>query len=186
MKTKILLAAVLCCGLFTASAQTNVPPSLLGGLGQIGQAFETASNWVAETSYGRSSDYNLAFAGIAYNFNNNVGLIVGDEIIFGNGKPQISTVAGGVTLSGQLRPLAFLGGNGWASKLTGTVYAADLIATPRNGNAIGNLAITGISFDVFSVSNFEGKIGAGVEKRMGQGKYDGTYALFTFGIGRKF
>ena len=197
MRTRIAVTlaavALAMCG-FTAQAQTNntagpVQPSLMGGLEQIGAAFNTATNWTANVSYGRmltAGNNNLAFVGLVYNVNNNVGLVLGDEIIFGDGKPQISTVAGGITLKGTVRPLGWLGGTGWTSKLSGQLYVSDLAATPRNSNPIGNLVVTGINFNIMAVKNFELGAGVAYENRQGQGKYDGGAGLINLNLTRSF
>jgi len=193
----VLLATA--CGLSVQAQSNNTAgpvqpnlisaPSLMGGIEQIGEAFTSATNWTADASFGRGlsgGDNNIAFVGAAYNFVDNVGIIAGYEIIYGKGKPQVSTVAGGITLNGSIKPLAFFGGTGWTSKLSGRLYVNDLLATPRNGNALGNLIITGISFNIVSFKNFEFVAGASYENRQGQGKYDGGYALINLGITRLF
>jgi hypothetical protein len=180
---KLGLAALLlaACGL-SVKAQ-----SFYGAVSNLYGAFETATNWSVATGYGRGfsgKDNNLAYADLAYNFNNNVGVVVGDEIIFGLGKPQVSTAAGGITLNATIAPLGFLGGS--FTNYTGKFWVSDLIATPRNGNALGNLIVSGISFDITSFKNFELGTSIGYENRQGQGRYDGNYGLIMLTLTRKF
>ena len=184
-----VLAVALCGGLFTAQAQ----PSLTGGLKEIYQAFETATNWNVAVGYGRGFSgvkNNLAYADLAYNIVTStntgagVGLVLGDEILFGKGHPQISTVGGGINLNAVIAPLGFLGGS--FTNFTTKVWAADLVATPQAANDIGNLVITGASFKIVDVKNFEIGASAGWENRQGQGRYDGNYGLFMLTATRMF
>lgn len=165
-------------------------PTTWGGVTEIYKAFETATNWTVAVGAGRGlsgKNNNVAFADLAYNIVTTsngfgAGLIIGDEIMFGHGKPQVSTVAGGINLNGEITPLAFLG----LTSFTGDFWVADLMATPQNGNAIGNLVVTGIAFHVFTVKNFSIKIAPAYENRQGQGKYDGGFGLLSLTATRLF
>ena len=192
MKNKMIIglaALLLACG--TAQAQTNntagpvqpdiMPPTAWHGVTEIYQAFESATNWTVPIGGGRGlsgQNNNLAFVDLAYNIVTTtnglgVGLVVGDEIIFGKGKPQVSTVAGGISFDGTIAPFGFIG----LKSFTCNVSVADLMATPQNGNAIGNLVVTTASIHSFTFKNFS--IGPAIswENRQGQGRYDGNYIL---------
>jgi hypothetical protein len=184
---KFGLGALLLACAFTASAQT-----FAGGVKQMYQAFETATNWNVAVGYGRGFsgvNNNLAYADLAYNIVTSdsgagVGLVLGDEILFGKGHPQISTVGGGINLNAVIAPLGFLGGS--FTNFTAKVWAADLVATPQAANDVGNLVITGASFKIVDVKNFEIGASAGWENRQGQGRYDGNYGLFMLTATRMF
>jgi hypothetical protein len=189
MKTIASLFAAFLCFL-TASAQTNITtaPTFLGGIGEIGDAIASATNWTATVGYGRSLKGNtsLGFADLGYNFSQNVGVIVGLDYISQGGAGEWNDVRGGISLSLPLHPFAFIGGTNLFTKMVATPFVADLLATPRSGAAIGNLIVTGAKVDLYDIKNFSlGLLGA-YEHRMGQGTADGNYALIGIAITRKW
>ena len=180
----ILAALCLCAVAVKSNAQS---PSLAAGVTEIGNAVSSSTNWSVLAGYGRSTENanNLAFAAVAYNLNNNVGFVLGYDYLWNAKNNQFSAVKGGVSLQLPMHPFSFLGSTA-LTNITATPFVADLIATPRNGDAIGNIVTTGVNFDLYGFKNFE--LGAGVqyEKRSGQGEFNGNYILFHLGISRKF
>lgn len=182
-----MMAAVILLNGCLAAAQTNTP-SFSDGLKEMGAAVSSATNWTAIGGYGQdtSGQKHLAFADVAYNFNQHIGVVVGYDYLWSQGQvSQANIVKGGVTLSATIHPFAFLGST-FMTNIVGTPFVADLLATPKNGNAIGNLITTGINFDVVSFKNFELVTGIQYEKRSGQGYWDGNYYLAHLGISRRF
>jgi hypothetical protein len=187
MKKLIALAALLALA-FTSSAQTNSTPSFTAGVQEMANAISTTTNWTVVTGYGRgtSGNKNVVFSDVAFNFNNNVGLVVGYDDLFGTGKPQANVVKGGVTLSATIHPFSFIGST-FLTNIVGTPFVADLIASPKNtSSGIGNIVTTGYNFDVYAFKNFELTAGAQYENRTGQGAWDGNYILVHLGLSRRF
>jgi len=183
---KKIIASLILVSALAVQAQSS--GSFSGGLQQIGDAVSSSTNWTAIAGYGHSTSGNksLLFADIAYNFNQNVGIVGGYDYLFGNGNSQANIVKGGVTLSLPMHPFAFLGST-FATNITCTPFVADLLATPKNSGAgIGNIMTTGVNFDVYSFKNFELGAGVQIEKRTGQGDWDGSYYLVHLAISRKF
>lgn len=186
---KLLLISVAALA-FNCSAQstTNSAPSLASGLSIIAQSVASATNWTVLSGYGRSSSghNNLAFGALAYNFTQNVGVVAGYDNLWASGSgSQASIIKGGVTLSAPVHPFAFIGST-FATNIVGTPFVADLLATPKGGNAVGNIVTSGINFDIWRIKNFELTIGAQYEKRMGQANWDGNYIIGHLGISRRF
>lgn len=190
MKTKLkFLLTILILSVLTLSvnAQTN-PPSFSGGLKEMAQAVSSSTNWTLIAGYGHSikGKNNLAFADIAYNFNDNVGIVAGYDYLWTKGQSQANFVKGGVTLSATIHPFAFIGST-FLTNIVAIPFGADLLSTPKgNGNAIGNILTTGVNFDFIGFKNFELVGGVQYEKRMGQGQWDGGYGLAHLGISRRF
>lgn len=190
MKIKhAVIIGLLLATAFGVQAQTNntagpVTPNLFGGtLGNIAAAFQSGT-WAAGGGYerGATGNKNIASAEIAYNFTNGIGLLLGNDVLFGKGKPQQESVKGGVTLQGVIHPFAFIGSTA-LTNMPATVAVSDVIATPNNGNAIGNIVVTSIAFhivnvNIFGLNNFDLKIAPNYENRSGQGNWSGNY----FGI----
>lgn len=208
MRTRIqaILAALgvlVLCGCLRLNAQTNpvtppnntagpvqpslIGPSLMGGLSEIASAMGSATNWYAGGGYGRglTGNKSVAFADVAYNFNENVGVVVGMDTLWGGAAGQTEIVKGGVTLSLPGHPLAFTGIS-YLAAVQGRAFVSDLLATPKNGNTLGNLIVTGYEFDLYTVSNFELYLAVMYENRSGQGYWDGNYAMIQGGISRRF
>lgn len=191
MKTiqKLILAAILCCGLSTVKADTN-SPSISGGIQEIGQAIAASTNWTVIGGYGRATagNRNLAFADAAYNFNQNVGIVAGYDYLWSKGQvSQANIVKGGITLSAPIHPFAFLGST-FLTNTIATPFVSDLLATPsgNNNSGIGNIVTGGVNFDIVSFKNFELVSGIQYENRMGQSYWDGNYILIHLGISRRF
>lgn len=183
MKTKLASIAIALFAAVSVQAQ-NISQDFSNLAKDIG----SATNWTAIAGYGHSTagNKNVVFADVAYNFNANVGVIVGYDYLFGNGNSQANIIKGGVSLSATIHPFAFIG----STSLTNIVaqpFVADLLATPKNSSVgIGNIVTTGINFDIYKFKNFELDAGIQYENRTGQGFWNGSYILGHIGISRKF
>lgn len=170
-----LITIVCVCATWSVGAQTNAP-SFSVGLSEIEQAITDSTNWTLIGGYGHSlkGKNNLAFGDLAYSFNSNVGLVAGCDDLWASGqRAQANIVKGGVTLGAHIRPFAFIGST-FLTNITANVFASDLLATPKgNSSAIGNIITTGLNFDLLSFKNLEFVAGVQLEKRMGQGNWDG-------------
>ena len=190
-KTSFLksLAIVITCGVIAHSvcrAQTT-PPTFGQGLKDMATAVTSGTNWTLLSGYGHSTagNNNVAFAALGYNFTDSVGLVLGYDYLWNAQHNEFNSLKGGVSLQTQIPIFAFVG----STVLTNIVcqpFVADLLATPRSGNAIGNILTTGVNFDVYAVKNFEITVGGQYEKRVGQGDFDGNYILFHVGLSRRF
>ena len=192
------LAGIICAFLllFAGSAMaqsvTQVPnlitnnPSFLDGLKTMEQAVTSGTNWTVIGGYGHSlkGNNNLGFADVAYDFNDNVGVVVGYDALRGSGVSQYNSLKGGVTLKTQIYPLAWTGIAKLAA-IEGQPFAGDLVATARDGS-VGNIVTTGINFNVYSFSRYVVDVGAQYELRAGEGVFNGNYALIHAGISRSF
>lgn len=192
------MAAGLCLAGYsqTTSSSPIVSPSFSQGAQIMLDSVLHATNWTVVGGYGRSlesstklGNKNVAFAAVAYNFTENVGLIAGyDTLWSGSGATKSSTfnsLKGGLTLQLPTHPFAFIGST-FLTNVVATPFAGDVLATPKNGDAIGNIVTTGINFDLFAIKNFEVVSGFQYEKRTGQGDWDGNYILFHAGLSRRF
>jgi len=171
-----------------ATASSTPPASFYGGLKEMGNAIATATNWTSVAGYGHGlsgGGNNLAFGGIAYNFTENVGAYVGYDYLWNSSSNSFNSIRGGITLQDTIKPLTFIG-QSWTTNVTATPYAAVFLATPRNGNAVGEVNAVGANIDVYAVKNFELIVGGGYENRVGQGSFDGNYAYFNIGLSRRF
>lgn len=185
MKLKKILVAAAMLATASLNAQTN--SSFTDGLKLIGNAISSSTNWAVVSGYGHSTkgDNNVAFAALSYSLNENVGLLAGYDYLWGDGGSSANTLKGGLTLQLPMHPFGFLGST-FATNIVATPFVADLVATPRHGDAIGNIISTGVNFDVYQFKNFELVSGIQYEKRTGQGGFNGDYILFHVGISRKF
>jgi hypothetical protein len=182
------VAALLAIG-FTAQAQTSTnPPSFSSGLGIMWDAVTTSTNWSVLGGYGHSTtgSKSIAFGDVAYNFTQNVGVVVGYDYLWAPGRlNEANLVKGGVTLNATVHPFAFIGST-FLTNVVGQPFVADLLAQPQAGNDIGNIVTTGVNFNIVSISNYELSTGAQYEVRTGQGTWDGNYGLIHLAITRTF
>ena len=182
--------AVLFAALFVAAsgAKAQTTNSFTAGLNEMANAISSTTNWTVVTGYGRatSGNKNIAFADVAFAFNQNIGAVVGYDDLFGAGKPQLNAVKGGITLSATIHPFAFVGST-FLTNIVGTPFVADLIATPHDSSSsVGNIIDTGYNFNIASVKNFEIVGGVSYEVRSGEGDWDGNYILAHIGLTRSF
>jgi len=191
MKTRILLLAALLCFAGITQAQTNPPPSFSGGIQQIADAIGLAP-WTAVFGAGRAStgNRNLAFGAVAYNFNQNVGAVIGVDRLWAphqDVQQQDNALKGGLTLSAPIHPFAFLGSSfAFATNVVGTPFVSALIATPTGGSSdsVATIATVGINFDLASWKGFTLGAGGQVETRSGSGYWNGTYYLADLNISK--
>lgn len=183
----------------SVTAQTN-PPVLRDGLNEIKDAFLTSTNWALVVGYGRAleGNRNLAFADLCYRIPIqpvDVGLILGYDALWSSDdlespatasntwKPKASgsktwnAVRGGLSLSMEVQPFKFLGGDNYFTRMKARPFVADLLATPRDGAPVGNILVTGANVSLVNVGRLQlGAMGAW-EQRSGQGVWDGSYLL---------
>ena len=191
-----LIAFLLFLFSFGAQAQTTnqVPdllpaignPSFTDGLKTMEQAITSGTNWTFIGGYGHSlkGNNNLAFVDVAYDFNENVGVVVGYDALSGSGQSQFNSLKGGVTLKTTIYPLAWTGVASLA-RIPGQPFVGDLVATSRDGS-VGNIVTTGINFNVYSFSRYVVDVGVQYELRAGEGVFNGNYGLIHAGISRSF
>ncbi len=176
------------------NAQTSIndllPEASFGhGLIEMGQAVGNSTNWDIVGGYGRGmkGGNNVAFAALNCRLNEFTGVILGYDYLWSDkGSHQFNSLKGGLSLSTQIHFLKFLGQPKLESFDLVTPFVADLIATPRNGNAIGNIVTVGFNYEIYTVLNLKIEAGYQYERRMGQGEFDGNYNLVHIGIGRRF
>lgn len=184
--SRILTLLCLLCALCVLSVNP-ARADVTSGLQEIGQSLANSTNWTVASGYGHSlaGGNNVAFAVAAYDFNQYVGLVAGEEYLWSSGGHSLNSVKGGITLQLPMHPFTFIG-TSFVTNIVATPFVADLIATPQNGNAIGNITATGVNFDLYQFSKFE--IVAGIEyaNRSGQGNFDGHYLSFHLGLSRRF
>lgn len=186
IKTVIGLA-MLSLALTTQAQSTNSSPSFSAGLREIADAISSSKDWTVVAGAGRSTtgSKNLAFADVAYAFNDNVGAVVGYDYLWSRGNDQLNAVKGGLTLQATIHPLAFIGST-FATNIVGTPFVSALVATPKSGDNIGLITTAGINFDVYRFKNFSVDSGFQLENRTGQGEWNGNYLLIHLGLSRKF
>jgi hypothetical protein len=187
MKTKLKLLIGIALVLAMVTSAQSTTPTFGQGLKDMATAVTSGTNWTLLSGYGHSTagNNNLAFAALGYNFTDSVGAVLGYDYIWNNNGGEFNALKGGVSLQTQIKPFAFVGST-FLTNIVCQPFVADLLATPRSGNAIGNIITTGVNFDVYAVKNFELTVGGQYEKRMGQGDFDGNYILFHVGLSRRF
>ena len=186
MKNKMIigLAALLCAGGLQAQTNNVVPnisPGVTATAENIWQAIQ-AGTWAAGGGYERGlvGNKNIASGEVAYNFTNGIGVLFGNDVLFGKGKPQQETFKGGVSLQATIHPFAFIGSTS-LTNLSGQIVVSDAIAQPNgNGNNIGNIVVTSLAIHVFDLSkiklnNFDFVVAPNFENRQGQGNWSGNY-----------
>ena len=185
MKNKILrfVAALLCsAGISRAQSVSDDISKLVGDIA-------SSTNWTVIGGAGRATKGNrdLAFGAIAYNFNQNVGVVAGMDTLWAPGKHQNNVVKGGITLSAPIHPFAFLGST-FATNIIGTPFVAGLVAAPSGGSSdsVATIGSVGVNFDIVKFKNFELVAGAQYETRSGSGFWNGNYGLVHLGISRRF
>jgi hypothetical protein len=194
MKKTILVAALLALS-FCAFAQTNQVPNLItnaspdiladlqSGLGDL----TSGTNWSAAVGGGLSTDgkNSIVYGVICYSFTKNVGVIAGYDYLMNKAGNQSSSLKGGITLSTQIMPLSWTGVS-FLQSIKGTPFVADLVASGKGGQSIGNIVATGIDFDLYAIKNFELSAGAEYDNRTGQGIYSGNYITGHIALSRTF
>ncbi len=186
MKIKLTLVSLLItayCSL--CSADTNAP-SLSGGLQQIWDAASVSTNFATAFGGGRSTSGNkdLAFAEFCYNFNANVGLVIGYDYLWTSkaaGIPSSANlVKGGLSLQAPIKPLKTYGFNNF----TVTPFGFMLVAT-GNGSA-SEVMGAGLQTKILSFKGFNLNAGIIYEKRTDAGYWNGNYAAAFLGLSKGF
>lgn len=195
MKTakQLLITSLICLaasGLMAQTADTNAAPkSIAASLGDIAKAITSTKDWHLVGGYGHSvggaDGTSLWFVGAAGDFNDNLGGYLGVDTLKNGTGSTFNDVKGGLTLKTTIQPFAFLGSTS-LTNVTGQPYVGVMLSTAHGGNAVGEINVAGINFEVWSFKNFVLEAGAGYEQRNGQGAFDGNYALIHAGISRKF
>ena len=168
------------------SAPTQPAPSLSAGLQQIWDAASVSTNFAAAFGGGRatSGNKNLAFAEFCYNFNANVGLVVGYDYLWTAREAGIPSsanlVKGGLTLHAPIKPLKQFG----FDKFTVVPFGFMLVAT-GNGSA-SEVMGGGLQTKILSFKGFNLNTGVIYEKRTDAGYWNGNYVAGFLGISKGF
>lgn len=181
-----------------ATTNSATPPaSFWGGLKMAEQAIADSTNWDAGFGGGRSlntsgAPITIGFANVVYDFAPQIGgtgfsagLIVGYDVLHRGSLNLFNSVSGGLQLENTISPLAFLGSPA-LDKVKCTLSVAQLIATPRAGNAIGSVTVTSASFDVHDFGRFALIASGHYEVRAGQGSFSGHFAMASLFLQRNF
>jgi hypothetical protein len=171
-----------------ATAATASPtPSAGADLSAFLKDVTSGTNWSAQAGGGVSSGGGkyLAYAAVAYDFTANVGVIAGYDALYGPHSQIENAVNGGITLQTTIQPFAFVGST-FLTNIVAQPYVADLIATPKGGNAIGNVLETGANFEIYKLSNFSIDLNLGYQVRSGEADFSGNYFTGGLGLTRRF
>jgi hypothetical protein len=178
-------------GVPVTTTNTATPPANFNKIGAalklIGQTLSESTNWAAAAGYGRDvsgGDRNVAFAQLAYNFNDYVGLVLGYDYMFGAPGHQFNSVKGGMTLQLPMHPFAFIGST-FLTNLVCTPLVFDEIAT-SSSSSVANIVGAGVDFDLYNFGNLAIHAGVDYENRTGDAVWSGDYALFHFALTRNF
>ncbi len=170
--------------------------SFWNGINEISDAVANSTGWSVLGGGGHSvtGSKSIAFAQLDYQFNGPVGLVLGYDYLWApkwakaqdNGhSTQLEAVNGGVTFSAQIHPFAFIGST-FLTNVVVSPFAAEKLATPKNGNAIGALTDAGFTYDFVQLGNFEFSGAAIYENRSGQGYWDGNFGMVSLMFTRLF
>ena len=203
------LAAIGAAFLITsANAQTNAPtvmppftstltsdPTISGGLQEIYNAALGSTNFAVALGGGRSlkGGNTLLFADYIYNFNNNVGLVLGYDYLRSSTPlvdvkaktasiiSQANFVKGGLNVKATIQPLKSLLPNFYV-----TPFASILITT-RSG-AVGQIIVAGADWESPLFWGIRAHIGGGYESRSGGNgdPFNGGYAFGHIAISKGF
>ena len=179
----------------SASSTTNFWSDVVNVLGDIGLS-SNPTNYAAGVFTGikTSGDQYSIGAYVVENVNNNIGVMVGIDQLFGGGKTDSENVAsGGLTLKAGTHPLRFLTSatNTWAYNLVATPYVAALVTTPIGGTgdsagSLGALVRSGVIIDVYNLNGWKIGVGADYGNRTGCGNYNGNWIDLTFNVRKGF
>ena len=186
---KYLLATVAATLLAVSSqAQTNAP-TIQGGLQEMAQAITSMTNWSVVGGGGRSLTGQkwLAFGAVAYDFNQNVGVVAGVDGLWAKGQQESDIAQGGITLKAPIHLFAFVGST-FLTNIVGSPFVSELMATPTGNthSPIGEVTTGGINFNFVQFKNFDFGGGFQVENRQGQGYWNGNYGLAHLELTRLF
>ena len=203
IRINLILAAMLLCGLVASAQTTNtappasfasagvtIPPqladpSISGGLQQIYDAALGSTNFVVALGGGRSTKgkNNLAFADYIYNFNQNVGAVLGYDYLWSNvkGTPtSLNFVKGGLNVKAEIAPL-----KGIAPNFKVTPFGAILIDT--SGGQVGQIVVAGADYHIGIAKGWNFNVGGFYENRTGGNTaYDGAYICGHIAVSKGF
>jgi hypothetical protein len=165
-------------------AQTN-SPTTIGGITEILSSaglITDPTNYAIVPFVGIKADGKQFAAGLlaVENVNNNLGVVLGFDSLWGGGKiGSANIISGGVTLKQQTHPLSFISTNSFFQNLAVTPYAVALVGTPLNGTSNdGGLAAigrVGAQIDIYNFKGWEIGVGADYGNRVGAGNYSGNW-----------
>lgn len=182
IKTLILSAAIMTLAVM-AQAQTNVaivPPVNIGGgttLQNLWDTYMASTNMAFAAGGGRglTASKNLVFADYLYNFNQNAGLVIGYDYLWGNHQSSANVVKGGLNLQTSFAPLGQLG----FTNIVLNPFASYLVATPTSGTSndggLGGIAIIGVDWKYNIAKDLYLHAGGFFENRTGQEYWNGNY-----------
>lgn len=159
----------------TTPAMPAFTPTLSGGLQQVYDAVAGSTNFGFAAGYARGTtgNRNVAFADVPYNFNSNVGLLIGYEYLWtakAAGIPsQANLVKGGLNLQADLKPLKQFG----FTNFTVTPFGFALVAS-GNGT-VSEIIGGGAKTTVLTWKGLNVNLGVLYENRTGAGFWNGRY-----------
>jgi hypothetical protein len=171
-----------------AVTSTSPPTSWTDIFANAGKLISGSTNWVVDTGLGHSvqgTGRSLVWGQVGYNFNQNVGLALGYDYLWGSGHTSFNQVSGGITLQMPIHPFAFIGSTFLTNVLV-TPWAGQFMATASKGNVVSSITTAGINYDIVKIKNLTLSALAGYEKRAGSGYFDGGYGLVGVALRRNF
>lgn len=169
-----------------AQTITNAPSPLSSGLQQIYDAATSSTNFGVAIGGGRSTigQRSLAFADLAYNFNQNVGLLIGYDYLTAskhlNQPSQANLVKGGLNLQVDLKPFKNFG----LTNFTLTPFGFALMAS-GNGN-VSEILGGGVKTKILSFKGVDLNAGVLYEDRTGAGFWNGRYVAGFLALSKGF
>ena len=201
MKTKYFVAAlaaltIACFASCKVQAQevnvTNAAvmpsfgnPTISGGLQQLYDATTGSTNFAVAIGGGRSlkGNYNLLFADYLYNFNQNVGAVLGFDDIAEGSKfttQDICFVKGGLNLQAEIAPF-----KSFAPNFKVTPFGS-LLMSSGNGR-VGQIVVAGANYKLGIGKGWCFNLGGFYENRSGDGlPTDRAFAAGNLAVSRGF
>jgi len=167
-------------------AMPTISPTISGGIQEIYDAALGSTNYAVTLGGGRATtgNYNLVFVDYLYNFNNNVGLVLGfDDIAHGlNFNAQnVMFVKGGLNLQAQFAPL-----KNWGLPNLYVTPFGSLLMSEGNGH-VGQIVVGGANFNLALSHTWNFHVGPFWENRSGSGlATDRSYACLDVAISKGF
>ena len=182
----IMLAIGILAGCLAHAQETIITnpvepmPSFSSGLQQVYDSFTSSTNFAFAAGGGRSTtgNRNLAFADLAYNFNQNVDLIIGYDYLSQPHASQVNLVKGGINLQADLKPFKSLG----FPNFTVTPFGFGLVAT--GDGTVSEILGGGVKTVIYSFKGFNVNVGVLYEKRTGDGIWNGEYLGGFFALSK--
>jgi len=177
----IVLLFALALAIFScnrAGAQTVIVtnaqtmPGFSAGLQMIYDSVTVSTNYAVIAGAVRSTtgSRNIGFVDYAYNFSQNVGLVLGYDYCTSHGHASVANlIKGGISLQASIAPFKQFGITNFCIVPFGSV----VIAT-GNG-VVGEIVSGGAKAVIASYKGFNFNLGALYESRTGEGYWDGRY-----------